>query len=191
MKPVKSVRALLPLPRAGQTVYSHYGRPLHVIRATLQKGGCRAECWEKGERIVIDFKADGSMVNRSLQGFTSDDYLFQDCILYKRFWHHNRKKALSRNPMIRILPTGWDAPKHKIRIATAKAPVPGEYKTTSYLDSLAGSCSARADAQVFVTARVIDDPHNPQNNGRDVVMTMPKSRVDGLYSLAKDLKELK
>lgn len=184
------VRTPLALPRAGQTVYSHYGHQIQIIRATRTKVGCFADCWQNGKRIKIEFKTDGSMSNRSLLDIDLDFDPFRESVLFKRYWHYSRKKAMNRSPMVRFL-TGRKIP--PVHFITAKAPIPGEYKEPSYLDSLSGSCSASAmvDAQVFVSARIIEDPNNPENNNRPIVMKMSKSRLDGLYQLAKDLKELK
>jgi hypothetical protein len=175
----------LVLPKAGHTVYDHNGTPIQIIRANRKGDKQFSDCWFKGERCSIEFKQDGTLINFSVDWLI--DNPFRNEAIFKRYWHYDKKKAKRRSPMVRMLPRKLPP----IHIITAKAPEPGEYKEPDFLSGISGSCRASVDMQVFVQARVIEDPNNPENNGRPITMRMSKSRLDTLSNLAKDLKELK
>lgn len=179
----------LPLPKAGHTVYDHNGAKIFIIRANRKGDKQLSDCWFRGKPCRVQFKPDGTMVN------LSEDWLlenpFRPGAIFKHYWHYDRKKAKRRSPMVRLLGAARKLP--AVRFITAKAPIPGEYKEPSLQDFCMGAsaCTGALDAQVFVSARIIEDPNNPENNNRPIVMKMSKSRLDGLYQLAKDLKEIK
>lgn len=179
----------LPLPKAGHTVYDHEGSPIQIIRSKRSGDTQHSECWFRGKPCRMKFKTNGTLINFADAWLMENP--FRTEAIFKRYWHYDRKKAKRRSPMVRLLGAARSLP--AVHFITAKAPEPGDYKEPDFLSQLSGACSASAmvDAQFFVQARIIEDPNNPENNGRPVTMRMPKSRLDGLYQLAKDLKELK
>lgn len=179
------------LPRVGHTVYDQDGKQITIILASRYQTRVVASCWHRGKIALMELRDDGTLIDKS-------DVPLNEILMpfFKKSWNYNRRKAKLKQKRVRFLTNLAKRTKvHFItaKVITAKAHLPGEYKEPSYLESLSGSCSASAmaDAQMFVSARVIEDPNNPENNGRTVQLKMPKSRVDGLYQLAKDLKEIK
>lgn len=188
-------------PKAGQTIFDSSGKAIHLI--TCKPKGQEFVCaaWHKGTRKTIHLMANGKVVEPGYHDLFLGEVKDLNFGLVR--WHHNRKKAINSS-RIRMLANSL---RHNpIHIITAKAPdfngAPhypdwygqqlADHKANDFFDArISGSCSARADTQVFVSARVIEDPNNPENNGRICTIRMPKSRIDALSNLAKDLKEIK
>lgn len=198
------------LPRAGQTIFDNHGCPVHLITCKRVAQEFVCEVWYKRNRETIHLK-DGKIIRPGYHDLLLKSVPDLGFGLVQ--WDHSKRKALNKG----FLRIRRRLAKFKPMFITAKAPreigenaydekfpngtdFPDWYGRPQFpemnADALVGiasmkaSCCAIADATIMVNVpvKVIEDPNNPENNGRELTMLMPKSRIDAIKKLTEGTK---
>jgi hypothetical protein len=188
-------------PRAGQTVWDGKGCAVRLITCKRKGKFFVCDTWREGVRETLHLFLNGKIVRPAAGGFIGSPLDALSVGLLG--WHHNRKKAKRSGPLMRSI-RSINRQFQKIHVVTAQARRDDELDRignfangTQFPDWYgvpSGSLSCKACAvvdatvMVHVPVRVIEDPNNPENNGREVSMLMPKSRIDAIKKLTEGTK---
>lgn len=206
------------LPRAGQTIYDNHGCPVHLITCKRVAQEFVCEVWYKRKRETIHLKDGkiirpgyNDLLLKSVPdlGFGLVRWDHNKRKALNKGFLRIRQRLAKMKPMFitakaprevgdnvydekfpngTMFPDWYGVPQFPQRANDLPEGLPNWLTDSSA--SLKASCCAIADTVIMVNVpvKVIDDPNNPENNGRELSMLMPKSRIDAIKKLTEGTK---